>query len=60
MNNDREMERVKDGVVRRGRRGGRGEEEKEIMRRRGQRRERGEAKEGLWGEDIVVSKAEGE
>lgn len=38
VNNDREMERVKDGVVRRGRRGGRGEEEKEIMRRRGQRR----------------------
>lgn len=37
MNNDREKERVKDGVVQRGRRGGRGEKEEEIMRRRGQR-----------------------
>lgn len=36
------------------------EEEEEIMRRRGQRRRRGEAKQGLWGEDIVVNKAEGE
>lgn len=29
------------------------------MRRRGQK-QRGEAKRGLWGKDIVVSKAEGE
>lgn len=35
------------------------EEEEEIMRRRGQR-QRGEAKRGLWGKDIVVNKADGE
>lgn len=36
------------------------EEEEEIMRRRGSETERGEAKQGLWGKDIVVNKAEGE
>ena len=36
------------------------EEEEEIMRRRGSEMERVEAKQGLWGKDIVVNKAEGE
>lgn len=55
-NNDREMERVKDGVVQRGRWGGRGgDNEKE-----GSERERVEVKQGLWGKNVEVNKAEGE
>lgn len=51
-NNDRGMERVKDGVVQRGRGG---DNEKE-----GSERERVEVKQGLWGKDVEVNKAEGE
>lgn len=43
----------KDGAAQRGRRGG--DNEKEASET-----ERGEAKQGLWGKDIVVNKAEGE
>lgn len=46
----------KDGAAQRGR-GGRGGGDNE---REASETERGEAKQGLWGKDIVVNKAEGE
>lgn len=53
MHNDRDLEKVKDGVVQRGRGADNNEEE-------GSETERGKAKQGLWGEAIVVNMAERE
>lgn len=36
------------------------EEEKEEIMRRGRQTERGEAKQGLWGEDMAENEAEAE